>query len=266
MSGPTIVTLLRHAWARHRVPLIAIGLAIGAFEFMLTRIAPEPNEVSWISNLLMTLPPEMRSLIGNEIVLSPGGFLAFGYGHPTFVLLLSVWVVRASSAAVAGELGLRTMDLLASRPVPRWHFVAAGIATVAAGLAVIVACGWIGTAAGLSTRPLGVEASAFVPVGASAWLLFAAWGAVGILISSTRRDGGQAIAWTTGILAASFALDYLARLWAPIAGLRALSLFRYYEPQAIFAEGLPVGTLLVLGSTTILSLAGAVIAMKRRDL
>jgi len=38
----------------------------------------------------------------------------------------------------------------------------------------------------------------------------------------------QAIAWTTTILAASFVLDYLARLWTPIAALRPISLFHYY--------------------------------------
>ena len=262
----TIATLLRHARARHLASLIPIALAIGLFEFILTRMAPAPNEVNWISSLLMTLPPEIRSLIGNEVALSPGGFLAIGYGHPFFILLSSAWVVRTSSAAIAGEIGMGTMDLLASRPVPRWHFVAAGMTTVAAGLVVIIGCAWIGTTIGLLTRPLDVEAPAFFPLIAGAWLLFAAWGAIGLLVGSTRREGGQTIAWITAVLAASFVLDYLARLWAPIARLRPLSLFRYYEPQAIFAGGLPVTTMIVLGSTAILSLAGAVIVMNRRDL
>jgi hypothetical protein len=39
-----IITLLRHAWARHRIPLIPIALAVGLFEFLLTRLAPLPTK------------------------------------------------------------------------------------------------------------------------------------------------------------------------------------------------------------------------------
>src|SRR5439155_252470 len=112
------------------------------------------------------------------------------------------------------------MDLLASRPVPRSQFVLAGITTIAAGLAAILACAWAGTAIGLRVRPIGLHASAFAPIATGAWLLFLAWGAVGLVVSSTRRDGGAAIGWTTAIIAASFVLDYLARLWTPLHRLR----------------------------------------------
>src|SRR5690242_1446006 len=119
-------TLLGHAWARHRVPLVPIAAAVGLFEFVLTRLAPAPNAVSWIGGLLGTLPPEVQTLVGNEVARTPGGFLALGYSHPFFILLLSAWIVRASAAAIAGEVGPGTMDLVASRPVPRWALAAAG--------------------------------------------------------------------------------------------------------------------------------------------
>lgn len=266
MSAVTIGSLLRHGWARHRLPLLPIAVVIGLFEFIMTRTAPAPNEVSWMTGILSALPPGVRALVGNEIAMSPGGFLAIGYAHPFFMLLLATWIVRVSSAALAGEIGLGTMDLLASRPVPRWHFVAAGMVTIAVGLIVILTFAWSGTAIGLRLRPLGVHPSAFAPVAAGAWLLFATWGAIGLLVAATRRDGGQAIAWTTAIVAASFVLDYLARLWTPIHRLRPMSLFRYYEPQAIFAAGLPAKTLTVLAATAVVSLIASVIVFSRRDL
>jgi ABC-2 type transport system permease protein len=246
--------------------LVAIAAAIGIFQFVLTRLAPAPDEVSWVATLLMTLPPELRALVGNEVAVTPGGFLAIGYSHPFFIILLSVWVVRVSSAAVAGEVGLGTMDVLASRPVPRWYFIGAGMIASAVGLALIAVCGWTGTAIGLWTRPIGTDASAFLPVVSSAWLLFAAWGAVGLLVSTTRRDAGQAISWITTALAASFVLDYLARLWAPIAWLRPLSLFRYYEPQVVLTSGLPASSAVVLAFVLVLGLVGSAVVMDRRDL
>ncbi len=63
---------------------------------------------------------------------------------------------------------------------------------------------------------------------------------------------------TTAILAVSFVLDYLARLWAPVSRLRPLSLFRYYEPQAILASGLSRVALLTLGGTLLVGATGRV--------
>ena len=265
LAASTFVTLLRHAWARHRLVLVIMALAVGIFEFVLTRVAPTPNEVGWIATMMAALPPTIRAIVGNDIALSPSGFLALGYAHPFFMILLSAWIVRVSAAAVAGEIGRGTMDLLASRPLPRWHLIAAGFTTIAAGLAIILSIGWIATAVGLWTRPTGARPSSFLPVILVAWLLFTAWGAVGLAIGATRRDGGQAIAWTTAILAASFVLDYLARLWSPIAPLRPFSLFRYYEPQSILSAGASPATVIVLIAVIAATLASTVITVSRRD-
>jgi ABC-2 type transport system permease protein len=266
VTGGTLATLLQHAWARHRTVLVLTALAVGLFEFVLTRMAPAPNDVGWVSTLIATLPPNIRALVGNDVALSSAGFLALGYAHPFFMILLSAWVVRTSSAAVAGEVGRGTMDLLATRPVPRWQFVAVGAITVAMGVAVILATAWLATTIGLWLRPLEARASAFAPVLLNAGLLFAAWGAVGLAVSATRRDGGQAIGWTTTLLAVSFALDYIARLWTPVAWLRPLSLFRYYEPQAVLAAGVSTTSVLVLLAVTGAASAAAVVVMRRRDL
>ncbi|HEX5071258.1 MAG TPA: hypothetical protein VFV78_13665 [Vicinamibacterales bacterium] len=262
----TIVALLRHAWARHHRPLIPIALAVGVFQFLLTRLAPAPNETSWISSLLTLLPPEMQALVGNEVALTPAGFLALGYAHPFFILLLSTWVVRTSAAAIAGEAGLGTMDLLATRPAARWTFVVAGIQTVMIGLAVGVSAAWIGTAIGLRLRPLDVSPASLLPAAAMAWLVFAAFGAVGLIVSAWHRDGGAATAWTIAVIAGSFVLDYVARLWAPAARLRPLSLFRYYEPQAIVGAGVSTGAVIVLVCTTIAAFLIALAIAGRRDL
>jgi len=262
----TWVTLLWHAWVRHRLVLLITAAALCLFQFVLTQLAPAPNEINWMSTILTTLPPNLRTLIGNEVALSSSGFLALGYAHPFLMILLSAWIIRVTSAAVGGEIGRGTMDLLASRPVPRWHFVASGAIAAAAGVAGIVLAAWSGTAIGLATRSIDARAAAFWPVVLGAWLLFTAWAAVGLAISATRRDGGAAIAWTTTALAVSFVVDYLARLWAPISWLRPFSLFRYYEPQAMLTSGLPVVSAAVLAGVIVVALIAATAGLARRDL
>jgi ABC-type transport system involved in multi-copper enzyme maturation permease subunit len=266
MTGATFVPLLRHAWARHKVVFLVTALALGAFQFLGTRLAPAPNETNWMASMIATLPAGMRALIGNEFAVTLPGFLAIGYAHPFFMILLSAWIVRVTSGAIAGEIGHGTIDLLASRPVPRWHLAAAAATAASGGVAAIVLTAWLGTYIGLATRPLGVGAAEFWPVVVTAWLLFTAWSGVGLLVSATRRDGGSAIAWTTTFLAVSFVLDYLARLWAPISGLRPFSLFRHYQPQALLTSGLAPLSAIVLAGTAIAGLAAAILVLHRRDL
>jgi len=161
------------------------------------------------------------------------------------------------------------MDLVASRPVSRSAQVAAAAWAVLAGLALIVAAGWAGTAAGLRTRPLeGVAATDLLPVAAMSLLLFAAFGAIALLISATQREGGTAVSWCAGLLAGSYVLDYLARVWSAIGVLRPLSLFRYYEPQRLLRDGIAVGggDVLVLTAVGAVALAAAFAVFARRDL
>ena len=265
MSG-TFVPLLRHHWARHRFVLMPISAGLAAFAFLFTRIAPGQTGRTWITDMMAAVPPQMMALAGDQFAVTTGGILAIGYGHPFFLLLIGAWTARVSSGVLAGEIGLGTMDLLAARPVPRWQHVAAGFVVTVSGLALLLAAAWSGTAFGLWIRPLGIAASGFLKVAAAAWLLFAAWAAIGLLIAATRRQGGQALGWLTGIMAVSFVLDYVARIWAPMKGLRPLSLFRYYEPQAILTSGLAGRDATILAAVLIASVALAALVFRSRDL
>ncbi|HYN10716.1 MAG TPA: ABC transporter permease subunit, partial [Vicinamibacterales bacterium] len=212
MTGQVISTLVSHLWRQHRWPLLIMAAGVMLFELVITRLAPAPDEVSWMSGLVALVPSQLLALAGGEVAFaSPSGVIALGYNHPFFLLLLGVWAVRVPSGALAGEIGRGTMDLLAARPVGRGEVVLAAFAAVAAGLGLLVLAAWTGTAIGLSVRPLGFTGSRFVSVAAMAWLLFVSWGAVGLLIAATRREAGPAIAWISGVMATSFVLDYLGR-------------------------------------------------------
>ena len=267
MTLKAIAVLLRHHWRCHRMPLLPMAAALALFEFLLTRIAPAPDEVGWIQALLAALPPELLALAGDQSgAVSPAGFLALGYGHPFFLLLLGAWTIRVPCGALAGEIGWGTMDLLAARPAGRSVHVTAAYVALGLGLAALVGAAWSGSAVGLAIRPLGLGARQLLPVVAMAWLLFMALGALGVLVSATRPDGGSAIGWLSGIFATSFVLEYLARLWKPIAALHPLSLFAYYTPQRILIAG-PDGLDAVrLTVVIVVTLAAAVLWFDRRDL
>jgi ABC-2 type transport system permease protein len=267
MSVRTIALLLGHHWRRHRLVLLPMVGAFGLFEFLITRVAPAPNEVSWMTQLMASVPPPLLALAGEGAgAVTTIGMIAMGYGHPFPLLLLSACAIRLSSGALAGEIGRGTMDLIASRPIARWHQIAAAMIACALGLAALAVAAWMGTAIGVSTRELGVQPSQLVSVAASAWLLFATWAAIGVLVSALVRDGGVAIGWMSGIIAGSFVLEYLARLWKPMTSFRRLSLFAYYTPQHIVSTGSKPGDVAVLVAVMCVALIAALIVFRRRDL
>jgi ABC-2 type transport system permease protein len=261
--------LLAHLWRRHRGALLLLAAGNAVFHWAITRVVPAASETGLVRELLGMLPAPVRVLLGEEFVanLSARGFLAFGWVHPFPLLLLGVWAVRVSAGSLAGEVGRGTMDLIASRPVARSAQVAAAALAVVAGLAVIASAGWAGAALGIETRVLeGVRSRDFLPVAGMALLLFTSAGSVTLFVSAVCREGGTAISWSAGLLAGSYVLDYLARVWSAIAFLRPLSLFRYYEPQRILREGIAAQDVAVLACVGAVGLILAFGAFSRRDL
>jgi ABC-type transport system involved in multi-copper enzyme maturation permease subunit len=249
------------------------ALAFGFFWFawLITRFAPGVEQAELMRRLFELLPAGVAALLGDEVLstLTPRGLLGFAYQHPFALVMTAAWTVRVSAACMAGEIGLGTMDLLAVRPVRRGTFVVAGFLMLLAGLAVILAAGWSGMAYGLTSRPqLTAPARDYIAVAGGLWLTMGSFGAVGLAISAAQRSAGAAIGWTSGMVAASFALDYVAKAWQPLAWMRPLSLFSHFAPQRILAGGLGAqGTsLAVLLATMAAGVAAAYLIFSRRDL
>ena len=259
--------LLSRLWRQHRLALATMATGLALFEFVITRIAPVPGEAGFLGGLLSLLPPQAAEFIGDELALaSTRGVIAFGYLHPLFLTILSAWTIRVACGALAGEIGRGTMDLLAARPVTRWAHVLAAWIIIAVGLAVLVGIAWSATAIGLRLRPLGVSPREILVLPAVAWLMFMSWAGVALVISALRREAGGAIAWTSGIIATSFAVEFLGRVWQPVAWARPLSLFAYYRPQDILRTGFASDDVLRLGAVALVTFFGAALAFDRRDL
>ncbi len=59
------------------------------------------------------------------------------WSHPFIFLLISIWAIGRGSAAVAAEVERGTMDLLLSRPIPRWAYLTSGVLVSLMGLVVL---------------------------------------------------------------------------------------------------------------------------------
>jgi len=61
------------------------------------------------------------------------------WSHPLIMLLISIWAIGRGSAAVAAEIERGTMDLILSRPVARWNYLASQVLVATVGLAILAA-------------------------------------------------------------------------------------------------------------------------------
>ena len=261
--------LLGHLARRHRFVLALVPLGLLAFHFLFTRLAPSPAETERFGTMLSFLPPQILEGIGlsNAMSVTGRGVIAFGYVHPFTILMLSLWTVRVSCGGLAGELGEGTMDLLASRPVSRTTLVLAVTIMVLAGIALGVAGAWSGTAIGLATRDLGdVRATDFLWPSASLALLLAAWAGFSLAVAASHRRGGGAIGIVAGVMAVTFALDYIGRMYAPLRLMRWISPFTYFAPHQQRSMSVDATGAAVLAGLAIVGLAVALVVFRRRDL
>ena len=259
--------LLLH-WRKHRIVLAALCGGMFVFQWVMTRLRPGPEQAELMRQMITFMPQGLVAALGDDLasVLTPEGFLTFAYSHPFALILMSAWTIRVPSS-IAGEIGQGTMDLLASRPVPRAAIVGSTLLVALAGLAMILGAGLSGTSVGLSTRPIeGVGPLTFLPVIITCYLLFAAFAGVALAIATTQRQGGTAIGIATAVVAGSFALDYVARAWQPIKWAEPLSLFHYYGGRRIVAAGLNTGDVSILAVVCLVFVIVAFLVFGRRDL
>ena len=264
-----MIALLRLHWARHRLVLLSLALGLFAFEWLFTRLMPGPEQARLMQQIFALMPAPLNQFFGEEVsaLVTPVGFIAFGYSHPFTLAMLAVWAIRVPAGALAGEVGHGTMDLLASRRLPRAAVVAAALLVTIGGLALLLAVAWAGTAWGLTSRPIpGYGPMMFARPVITSWATFSAFGALALAISATRRTGGAAIAIGTALVAGSFALDYVARAWQPLQPARPLSLFLYHGRLGLLQTPVPAGDLAVLVGITVVAAAAAFLIFARRDL
>jgi ABC-2 type transport system permease protein len=76
------------------------------------------------------------------------------WGHPFILLLVAMWSIGRGSAAVAAEVERGTMDLILSRPIARWAYLATAVVTAVSGLAVLAGSLVAGSAVGLRYNTL----------------------------------------------------------------------------------------------------------------
>jgi ABC-2 type transport system permease protein len=268
-----VLTMLGQLLRRSRGGLIAMSIGLFVFEYI------QPVAIDAFGNLdqlvsIMDLVPKPFLALMNvtpEVVEEVGlpGFLALGFTHPVYHLLVSAVVIWIAARGLAGEMESGQVQVSLARPVSRRQFYLARV------LAVTLIALWVSIVASLGnivgifvSKPDGsMDNGHFVAQVGTSLLLALTIGGAALLVSARADRMGQAVGWAAGFLIVSYVIDYFATLWAFLEPLQPFSVFNYYDPPHALANGtIPATNALVLGTIALTCAVAGMIFFERRDL
>ncbi|TXG87212.1 MAG: hypothetical protein E6R14_01755 [Thermomicrobiales bacterium] len=268
-----VLTLMRQLLRRSKGGLIALTIGLFVFEYI------QPVAIDAFGNLdqlvsIMDLVPKPFLALMNvtpEVVEQVGlpGFLALGFTHPVYHLLMSAVVIWIAARGLAGEMESGQVQVSLARPVSRRQFYLARVLAVALIALWVSIVASLGNIAGiLIAKPDGtMDNWHFVAQIGTSYLLALTIAGVSLFVSARADRMGQAVGWAAGFLIVSYVIDYFATLWSFLKPLQPFSVFDYYDPPTALAHGtIPTTNVLVLGGIALVAAVAGLVIFDHRDL
>lgn len=261
------LALIRHeaATSWRFLALLALGLLL--FGVLMTAIFPAMKDS--MTAMLRMVPAFVQPLVRSRVGLDTyEGFIGMAFTHPVLLALLAAWSIARGAQAIAGEIEAGTLGWMLSYPLDRVTFVLSKALVMLGGSAVLSAAllaGLLGAAQAFGIAHAGPKP--YLLAGLETFMLYGSIGALTLWCSALASERGKAVMVGTGLMLGGFLLNYVAELWAPAKAVRFLSLFAHYDPKGLLG-GAPIAPshLAVLGTVTLVAIAGAALSFRRRDL
>ncbi len=249
--------------------MIYWGIGIGFLGFVITIIIPNVAMLKQVQSLMTSMPAVVKALGMEDAaqMATPDGFISAGY-FGRVILILAVYCVLAGLNITVNEEDAGIMDMLLSLPLPRWRIILEKFVAYVLMMVVIVSMGFVGIyLSGVSstiqvdTRKLIVGSINLLP---SMLLMLAITTFSGTLF----RRKNQATAAAAFVIIGSYVLDFVASAASesPIARLRTISFFTYYDNAHVMQTGLNAGSVILLLSITVILVITSVWVFQRRDI
>jgi ABC-2 type transport system permease protein len=197
---------------------------------------------------------------------SPDGFvfsLAFSMVIPLACCLFAI-LYASSLVSTPDERGM--IELLLSRPLPRWRLVLEKYAALGVDILLICASLWALLAWRSSTQGLGINLGNLAWLLVSLGLLGLCWAGIALAIGILTRSRKRAIQVSLALLAASLLMYLAPGVSGGLAWMRSLSLLDYYMKGNPLVAGLNGGHAAVLAVLSAGCVAAALAVFQNRDL
>jgi len=196
------------------------------------------------------------------------------WNHPLIVLLISLWPISRGSAAIAAEVERGTMDLILSRPVARWAYLASQVFVAVLGLAVLAGALLAGTLSGLRYNIVREPPSTWILIRPTLNLAALGLPIYGYTLLASALDH---VRWRPTSVGSVLTLGGFIAFFVSVAPvlqdmwwkpwLERVSIFKAYNPVELVAKPELFGShVQILAGTGVVCVTLAFVAFAFRDL
>ncbi|HEX2755345.1 MAG TPA: ABC transporter permease subunit [Candidatus Limnocylindrales bacterium] len=259
--------LFGHLWRSQRTKLLIVCVAMAAWSVFLPVIYQSFGSQMRALVDSGIIPRELMNFGGGD-VFSLGGAIALGYVHPISIILIAVFAIGFTTAAIAGERQRGTLEVLLARPLSRRTVYTTELAAVLVFIGLVLAAASVGTVIGATLAgvldELAVERLPMLWL--NGMLLWGAFAAIALAASVSFDRFTPAIGVTLAIVVVMYFLDILGSLWPDAKGLQAYSLFHYLSARDILSGTVSLSGFTLLAAVGAAAVAYALAVFPRRDL
>lgn len=245
------------------------GMGMAGLAIYIQAAIPNQQALDSYASLLEMMPEELFHAIGASDVASlttPEGFIGFGvFAYAS--LFLAVYAVSAGLSITANEEHDGTLDILLSLPVERWQVIlekfAANVLLMILVALMMFAGIFIGGFLTEYTLDMGRMLEASLNIVPIQLLIMGVTALFSALFSGRRIPMALAAVFVVG----SYFLDFLGSVASQsfLAEVKRLSVFNYYNGQAVVMDGLVLSNIVLLLGLSIVAVAAASLMFQRRD-
>lgn len=171
--------------------------------------------------------------------------MTVGFVHPLILIILSIWAIGRSSAAIAGEIDRGTMELLLAQPIRRSQVILAHLLVELTTIPLICLAmwsgNWLGTwLVGLQGEQIEVQFRVdpfrFLPGLWSVALFVLAISGYTLLLSAAGRFRSKVLGLAIVITLVQFLINVIGQLWNAMKWMRPYTVFYHYQPQPMILD------------------------------
>ena len=264
-----MIALLQRSVGRVVRPLCALVVVLTAFQITVTAAAASFADSGDFARLSSLAPAFLQQTLG-PVLTSFAGMVMVGY-FDALIVMLFVQVAIYVATEPADDIGSSLVDLLLARPIPRYWLITRSLVMMTASVIALAGAMALGSWIGLVwLAPTDVEwpaASMVLKLMAHLMAIACCFGAAALAASGWARRRGAAQIVIGVAAVALYLVDLLGTMWAPMRDIARVSPFYYFRGSAILAGSATTGRdLSVLATITLIGIATAYLAFRRRDL
>ena len=250
-----------------RRSLLWWGIGVVALTSLTVAFYPAFSDVPDFDEIFEQMPEALTRMFAGEFtdLTSPEGFLNGQLFFFVIPLMFVIFAVLGGSAAIAGEEGAGTLNLLLTSPTPRWRVVVHKFGAVAVATLVLALLMWVGLAVGAVVVGMDISLVKLAAACLSTALLAVAFGTFALALGCITGARGLSAGAASAVALAAYFLNALAPLSDALTPLQKLSPFYYFIGADPLANGLNALHVVVLLGLTAAALGVALFTFERRD-